>query len=109
MAEEIKKTEDLNKAEETAAQDVQKLSDDALDEVAGGSGWAQSDATVFADKIGPELWKLADLVKAGEDRNKVWAQNIGRIKDLIDIHLPSGTQFNILYAKEWFETACTVA
>ena len=37
MAEEIKKTEELKKAEEAAAQDAQKLDDDALEDVAGGA------------------------------------------------------------------------
>ena len=37
MAEEIKKTEDLKKAEDAAAQDAQKLSDEALEQLSGGS------------------------------------------------------------------------
>ena len=36
MSEEIKKAEELKKAAEAAAQDAQKLDDEALDAVAGG-------------------------------------------------------------------------
>ena len=42
MAEEIKKTEELKKAEETAAQDAQKLDDDALDGITGGENYTLS-------------------------------------------------------------------
>ena len=95
---------------------VQNLSDDALEGVAGGgntpdgfrsaSRTPPSDEKVFAMEIAPTILGLCAMVKAGADRNTVWNGHCAEIERLIREKLPAGTRYDLYSARSYFDLNC---
>ena len=91
---------------------VQKLSDEALDEVAGGAynpyDVRDSDIHVFAVEFAPMVLDKCKEVRAGKDRTVAWNELIQVLEPLIRARIPFSADHYLKggYLEEYFNMNC---